>query len=75
MPLTESVAKLICTTPLIGHAERLLQQAGHDTKLAINRIEVDSLVIAQYIGGAAARWVVWSLDGITPQWVVGVSVS
>jgi hypothetical protein len=75
MPLTESVAKLVGTTDQIGRAARVLHEAGHNVILTKNHIDVDDLVTAQYIGGAAPRWVVYSLDGIAPQWVVGVTVS
>jgi hypothetical protein len=76
MPLTESVAKLVSTTHLIGHAEQMLRHAGHQTILTKNRIDVDNLVSAQYVGGdQVPRWVVYSLDGTAPQWVIGVMAS
>jgi UDP-N-acetyl-D-glucosamine dehydrogenase len=51
--LTESVAKLVTVTNQIGHACHVLEQAGHKAVLAKNRIDVDDLVSAQYVGGAA----------------------
>jgi hypothetical protein len=75
MPLTESVAKLVCITDQIGRALRVLEEAGHDVVLAKNHLDVDNLVTAQYIGGAAPRWVVFSMNGSGPQWVIGVEVN
>lgn len=74
-PLTESVAKLVSTTDCIGRAKRVLEQAGHKVAFNRNRIDVDDLVTVQYIGGQAARWVVWSWDSTQPQWVIGVNGS
>ena len=71
--LTETVAKLVSTTNQIGRAERLLKESGHGTVLARNTIVVDGLVTAQFVGGAGSRWVVWSLAGDQPKWVIGVS--
>jgi hypothetical protein len=74
-PLAESVAKLVSVTQFIGRARDVLEDAGHTTSITGNKITVDDMVIAHYVGGANPRWVVWSIAGSPPTWVIGVAVS
>lgn len=77
----EAVAKAIAGIATIGHARAVLERAGMRATVAANRITVGEAVVAQLIpakaglyGPVAEQWIVHSLDGTRPVWIVGSEV-
>jgi hypothetical protein len=76
--IVESVASIVSGVSAIGQARNLLQAAGWAATIAANRITVDDAVEAQFIppvvgtyGLVDARWIVSSIAGRNPVWIVG----
>jgi hypothetical protein len=74
----ESVAKVIAGISTIGHARTVLERAGLRATVAANRITVGNEIVAQLIparsgiyGPISEQWIVHSLDGARPVWIVG----
>lgn len=74
----EGVAKVISGISVIGEARNALDAAGWPATIAANRISVGEEVLAQLIpakvgtfGRIDARWVVYSIVGDHPVWIVG----
>jgi hypothetical protein len=74
----EQVATVVAGIPAIGRACEALKNAGWQTGIAGNRITVDDEVFAQFLGptvgayGAVeATWVIYSIAGTPPVWIVG----
>lgn len=77
-PMVESVAGVVSGISVIGQARNALQAAGWTATIAANRITVDHAVEAQLIpatvgtyGAIDARWIVSSIAGTNPVWIVG----
>jgi hypothetical protein len=77
----ELVAKTIAGISTIGHARSVLERAGWRATIAANRITVGEEIIAQLIpaktgtyGPITEHWIVHSLDGTPPVWIVGSDV-
>jgi hypothetical protein len=77
----ELVAKTIAGISTIGHARSVLERAGWRATIAANRITVDEEIVAQLIpaktgtyGPITEQWIVHSLDGTPPVWIVGSDV-
>jgi hypothetical protein len=78
MSMVESVARVVSGISVIGAARNALDAAGWTTTIAANRITVGEHVLAQFIpakfgtGGLInARWVISSIAGAHPVWIVG----
>jgi hypothetical protein len=78
MSMVERVAKVLSGMSIIGEARNALDAAGWTATIAANRITVDEDVLAQYIparvgtfGLINARWIVYSIAGTHPVWIVG----
>jgi hypothetical protein len=76
--LVERVAKVVSGCSVIGEARNALSAAGWTATIAANRITVDEDVLAQLIpakmgtfGQVSARWVIYSVAGTHPVWIVG----
>ncbi len=76
--LVESVARAVSGISVIGEARNALEAAGCVATIAANRITVDDAVEAQFIpakvgayGQIHARWIVSSIAGMHPVWIVG----
>lgn len=76
--LVEQVAKVLAGIPAIGSARRALEEAGWRATIAGNRITVNYEVFAQFIAAAVgpsgdvdASWVVYTVVGTPPVWIVG----
>jgi hypothetical protein len=74
----EQVARVVAGIPAIGKACEALKKAGRRASIAGNRITVDDDVFAQLIGatvrargGVEARWVIYTIAGTPPVWIVG----
>lgn len=74
----EGVAKVISGISVIGEARNALDAAGWPATIAANRISVGEEVLAQLIPAKAgafgridARWVIYSVIGAHPVWIVG----
>jgi hypothetical protein len=77
----ELVAETIAGISTIGHARSVLERAGWRATIAANRITVGEEIIAQLIpaktgthGPITEQWIVHSLDGTPPVWIVGEDV-
>jgi hypothetical protein len=82
MSLVEAVAKVVSACSVIGEARNALSAAGWTATIAANRITVDEDVLAQLIpakmgtfGLVSARWVIYSVAGTHPVWIVGAEPS
>jgi hypothetical protein len=78
MSMVESVARVVSGVSVIGRARNALEAAGWTATIAANRITVDDEVLAQFIpaetgifGPVNARWIVYSIAGTHPVWIVG----
>ena len=78
MSTVERVAKVVSGISVIGQARTALAAAGWTATIAANRITVDDEVLAQFVpaksgtaGRIEARWVIYSIAGAHPVWVVG----
>ena len=76
--IVEQVAQVLAGIPAIGWACRALEAAGWHATIAGNRITVNYEVFAQFIarsvgqsGHVDASWVVYTVAGTPPVWVVG----
>lgn len=74
----EQVAGVVAGIPAIGKACDALRKAGWRASVAGNRITVNDAVFAQFIGATVdssgrvdASWVVYTIAGTPPVWVVG----
>jgi hypothetical protein len=74
----EHVAKVVAGIPAIGAACAALKREGRRAGIAGNRITVDDEVFAQLMGATIGRygaveamWVVSSIAGTPPVWIVG----
>ncbi len=72
-PTTEQVAGVVGGIAAIGVACEALRTAGWRASIAGNRITVNDEVRAQLIGTgtADAAWVISTIAGTRPVWVVG----
>ena len=77
-PTAEQVAGVVAGIPVIGTACDALTTAGWRASIAANRITVNDEVLAQFIGagmgrdgGVEATWVIRTIAGTAPVWVVG----
>jgi hypothetical protein len=82
MPMVERVAKVISGMSVIGEARNALDAAGWTATITANRITVDEEVLAQFIpakigtfGLINARWIIYSIAGADPVWIVGTDES
>lgn len=80
--LVERVARVVSGCSVIGEARNALSVAGWTATIAANRITVDEDVLAQFIpakignfGLVSARWVIYSVAGTHPVWIVGAEPS
>ena len=78
MSMVERVAEVVSGISVIGEARNALDAAGWTATIAANRITVDEDVLAQFIpaklgtfGLIDARWIVYSIAGTHPVWIVG----
>jgi hypothetical protein len=72
----ELVAKTIAGIPLIGYAQRALQNAGLAATVVANRIAVAEAVEAQLISSnGSVWWQVYAVDGTPPAWTVGAQTA
>jgi hypothetical protein len=78
MSMVERVAKVVAGISVIGEARNALDLAGWTATITANRISVGEEILAQFlpakVGSAGlieARWVVYSIAGAHPVWVVG----
>ncbi|MFG1930069.1 hypothetical protein ACGFK1_05380 [Mycobacterium sp. NPDC048908] len=78
MSMVESVASVISGLSVIGEARNALIAVGWAATIAANRITVGEDVLAQFIpakvgtyGLISARWVIYSMAGTQPVWIVG----
>ena len=76
--MVERVAKVVLGCSAIGEARNALSAAGWNATITANRITVDEDVLAQFIpakigafGLVSARWVIYSIGGARPVWIVG----
>jgi hypothetical protein len=76
--MVERVAKVVSGISVIGEAQNALSTAGWTATISANRITVDDDVLAQLIpakvgtfGLVNARWVIYSIAGADPVWIVG----
>jgi hypothetical protein len=74
----EQVAQVLAGIPAIGWARRALEAAGWHATIAGNRITVNYEVYAHFIaasvgqfGQVDASWVVYTVAGTPPVWIVG----
>jgi len=75
---TEKVAQIVAGIAVIGEAQSALQKAGWRATIAGNRITANDEIFAQFIAPSAgpsaardARWVIYSITGNPPVWIVG----
>jgi hypothetical protein len=76
--IVEQVARVLAGIPAIGWACRALEEAGWHATIAGNRITVNYEVFAQFIaasvgqfGHVDASWVIYTVEGSRPVWIVG----
>ncbi|BBX70985.1 hypothetical protein MPSYJ_44460 [Mycolicibacterium psychrotolerans] len=74
----ETIAKLLTGIGMIGAARNALEEVGLRATIAGNRITINDEYFAQFVGAISrptghveARWVIYSLAGTPPVWVVG----
>lgn len=82
MSTVERVAKVVSGMSVIGEARNALGAAGWTATITANRITVDDEVLAQLIpakngtfGLINARWIIYSITGADPIWIVGTEES
>jgi hypothetical protein len=82
MSMVERVAKVVSGFSVIGEARNALSAAGWTATITANRITVAEDVLAQFIpakvgafGLINARWIVYSIAGTHPVWIVGADQS
>ena len=80
--LVERVAKVVSGFSVIGEARNALNAAGWTATITANRITVAEEVLAQFIpakdgtfGRISASWIVYSIGGTHPVWIVGAEQS
>ena len=80
--MVERVASVVSGCSIIGEARNALSAAGWTATIAANRITVGDDVLAQFIpakignfGLVSARWVIYSVAGTHPVWIVGAEPS
>jgi hypothetical protein len=76
--IVEQVARVLAGIPAIGWGWRALEAAGWHATIAGNRITVNYEVFAQFIaasvgqyGHVDASWVIYTVAGTRPVWIVG----
>ncbi|MBB5164237.1 hypothetical protein [Mycobacterium sp. AZCC_0083] len=76
--IVEQVARVLAGIPAIGWGSRALEAAGWHATIAGNRITVNYEVFAQFIsasvgqyGQVDASWVIYTVAGTRPVWIVG----
>jgi hypothetical protein len=82
MSMVEKVANVVSGRSVIGEARDALTAAGWTATIAANRITVGEEVLAQFIpamignfGIVSGRWVIYSIAGTHPVWIVGAEPS
>ena len=82
MSMVERVARVVSGISVIGRARNALDAAGWTATIAANRITVAEEVLAQLIpakvgtyGVINARWIIYSIAGTHPVWIVGAEQS
>ena len=80
--MVERVARVVSGTSVIGKARNALETDGWTATIAANRITVADEVLAQLIparigtfGLIDARWIIYSIAGTSPVWIVGAEQS
>ena len=78
MSMVEKVATVVSGFGVIGEARNALNAAGWTATITANRITVGEDVLAQLIpakigtyGLISAHWVIYSMAGTQPVWIVG----
>jgi hypothetical protein len=78
IPTIEGVASIVAGYSIVAEAQNALNAAGWNATIAANRITVGEDILAQLIpatigtyGLITARWVIHSVAGARPVWIVG----
>jgi hypothetical protein len=78
MSMVERVARVVSGISAIGEARNALDAAGWTATITANRITVDKEVLAQFVpakvgsfGLINASWIIYSIAGTLPVWIVG----
>ena len=82
MSMVERVARVVSGISVIGEARNALDAAGWTATITANRITVDEEVLAQFVpakvgffGLINASWIIYSIAGAHPVWIVGGELS
>ena len=72
----EQAAEMVAGISAIGYARNVLERAGWCATIAANRTAVNEQIVAPFVVGTngAARWLVYSITGTPPMWIVGAEV-